>query len=240
MSSYQTTPFKQPPQLLVAGTPSYVFGSYDDRSSPTAGTIISDSAVTTTGTVTFQILDGNAPSAGDKITVRGTANGSGNFNVTNATILTATTTGDGICTVTYTISSSTVAANTPDVGQVLIPRIEIGETIAAVGGVYTSVPVAAPFINSVTQQGRTVIATATFPTPAGIVAPTSGNVWLQGANFDIDAQYMDLAAIAGAGSPSFGPSGEVGDDIAAFRFYRLQARGLAGGTNPQINGKILA
>lgn len=216
MPSYVTSPFKQSPALLVSGTPTYLLGSYDDRSSPTFGYIISDAGVTTTATVVFQIVSGNIPLVGDKVTVRGAAN-SVNFNVTNATVLTVSCTDAGVCTITYAISSTTQGV-TADGGQVEIPRSEIGET-AANG---SSVPAAAPFNNPNMQQGRTVTATVTFPTP-----PTTAQVWLQGAQFDIDSEYEDIGLVNGIGSfGATGPSLHVAD--LAFRFYRFNERAVTG------------
>lgn len=217
MPSYVTSPFKQSPVLLVSGLPTYLFGSYDDRSSPTFGYIQTDAAVTTTATVVFLIVSGNAPAAGEKITVRGAAR-SVNFNVTNGTILTASTTDAGVCTVTYAITSTTLST-LADGGQVEVLRSEVGETYA--NG--SSVPAAAPFNNPNMQQGRTVTATVTFPTPA-----TGGSVWLQGALFDVDDQYEDIVLINGLGSLSgaSGPSEHVAD--LAFRFYRFNIRAVTG------------
>src|ERR1039458_3961572 len=114
MSLYVESPFKQNPTLLVQGRPEYTFGSWQDRTGPTFGYVVSDSAVTTTGTLTFRVASGNVPAVGSLITVVGTTNGSGNLNVTNAQILSAVTTDAGISTVTYAITSSTVATGTPD------------------------------------------------------------------------------------------------------------------------------
>ena len=83
---YIKSPFKPTPTLLVQGRPEYVFGSWNDKTAPTQGYIISDSAVTTTATVTFQVVSGNTPVVGSLITVVGAAN-SVNYNVTNAQIL---------------------------------------------------------------------------------------------------------------------------------------------------------
>lgn len=216
MPAYQQTPFKNPPALLVSGTPTYLWGSFDDRSSPTFGYIITDAGVTTTATVVFQIVSGNVPLVGDKVTVRGAAN-SANFNVTNATVLSVSCTDAGVCTITYAISSTTQGA-TADGGQVEIVRSEIGET--AVNG--ASVPAAAPFNNPNMQQGRTVTATVTFPTP-----PTTAQVYLQGAQFDIDAEYEDLGLVNGIGSFGVtGPSLHVAD--LAFRFYRFRSAFVTG------------
>src|ERR1700758_782888 len=152
MSAYIKSPFKQPPQLAVAGTPAYLIGSYNDKTGPTFGYIQTDATNgTTTATVVFQITQGNAPAVGDLITVVGAAN-SANFNVTNVAIATVSTTAAGVCTVTYTITSTaTPTTQTADGGQVIIPRPEVGETIAAA---YQSVPVARPFNNANIQEGQ--------------------------------------------------------------------------------------
>lgn len=227
MPLYQTTPFKASPALLIAGIPYYVFGSFDDKSSPTQGNVISDSGSTTTATLTFRILSGNAPAVGELITVVGTSNDSGHFNVTNATIATATTTDDGICTVTYTKASGTVATAS-DAGQVIIPRIELGE--ALVNGTAT-VPVAVPSTQLMANQSKTVNATVKFTG-----APTSATAYLQGAIFDVDSEYEDLGIIANAGSPTTGPTLEIAD--SAYRFYRVRFANVVGGASPKAIAKI--
>lgn len=216
MPAYQTTPFKQSPALLVSGTPTYLLGSYNDLTTDTYGYITSDSAVTTTATVVFQIVGGNIPTVGSKVSVRG-ASRSANFNVTNGTILTVSTTDAGVCTITYAITSTSLAV-AADAGEVRIPQPEVGETIANV----SSVPAAAPFNNPNMQQGRTVTATVTFPT-----SPTTAQVYLQGAQFDIDAEYEDIGLVNGTGSfGTTGPSLHVAD--LAFRFYRFNCRAVTG------------
>lgn len=129
MPYYVSSPFRPPVKLLVAGTASYLFGKYDDKTGDTFGYVQSNSAVTTTGTLVFRIVSGNVPVVGAKITVVGCGN-SNNFNTTNATLLSVSCTDAGICTVSYAVSS-TNQASTPDGGEVLIPQPEIGEALAA-------------------------------------------------------------------------------------------------------------
>ncbi len=209
MSVYITSPFKPSPQLAVAGTPSYLFGSYNDKTGPTLGYVISDSAVTTTGTVTFQIVSGNIPIVGALITVVGTANASGNFNVTNATILTVSTTDAGVCTVTYAISSSTVALGTADSGQVSVPQPEIGETIAAATA---SAPVATPYNNPEMQEGKSLSATITLPNTGTLSSVTAV---LQGADFDIDAEYRTVHTFTTTGAANNRYNFQSGEDVIA-------------------------
>jgi hypothetical protein len=245
---YVKSPFKPSPTLLVQGRPEYVFGSYNDKTAPTTGNVISDSAVTTTGTLTFQILSGNIPAVGSLITVVGTANGGGNFNVTNAQILTAVTTSAGICTVTYAITSSTVAAGTPDGGQVIIPQPELGDILAAFPA--SSVPVVCPASPS-QQSGKSLSATVKLPAQQLGVASTltAVTIVIQGANFDEDAQYNTIGTLTAAGTSVGGPnvydwqsgqgdtatgtlaSGSV--NLPNFKFYRLQVSG-ATGTGPVV------
>src|ERR1700681_1493389 len=98
MPAYQSTPFKEPVKLVITGHPEYLWGSWNDRTGPTYGHIITDAAVTTTATVVFQIASGNAPIAGSLITIRGASN-SVNFNVVNAVVISAVTNMDtGVCT----------------------------------------------------------------------------------------------------------------------------------------------
>ncbi len=218
MSQYVTSPFKQPPVLLVAGMPSYLYGSFDDKSSPTQGNVLTNAAATTTATLVFQILSGNAPSVGDKITVVGCAN-STNFNVTNANVATVSTTVAGVCTVTYAISS-TSQATTADGGQVIIPRSEVGEALQ--NG--ASVPAAKPFNNALVEQSEVVMCSVSFP-----VLPKTCNVYLQEALVDLDAEYSNIAQVASVsnsvanGSVVFPTSVEV-----AGRFYRFAVSGLIG------------
>ncbi len=165
---YVKSPFKPTPTLLVQGRPEYVFGSWNDNTGSTLGNIISDSAVTTTATVTFQILSGNAPAVGSLITVVGAAN-SANFNVTNAQIITASTTSAGVCTVTYAITSSSVPAGTPDGGQIVIPQPELGDILSSFAA--SSVPVCCPESPS-QQSGKSLSATVKLPAQKGGVDST--------------------------------------------------------------------
>ena len=242
MSQYVTSPFKASPQLAVAGTASYLLGSYNDKTGPTFGNVISDSAVTTTGTLTFNIIAGNIPTVGSLITVVGTANASGNFNVTNATILTVSTTAAGVCTVTYAITSSSVAVGTADSGQVQIPQPEVGETVSSAP--YSSVPVARPFNNPNIQEGQSLTATLNLGT--GLSAVTA---YLQGADIDLDSEYVNIhefGAALGTGVVSFqsgqdtpataGAANPGGAPVLNYRFYRFSITAATG--SGAVSGKI--
>ena len=240
MSLYQKTPFRATPTLLVQGRPEYTFGSWQDRTGPTLGNIISDGAVTTTATLTFVVTSGNLPAVGSLITVVGAAN-SANLNVTNAQILTLVSTPAGSVTVTYAITSSTIAAGTPDSGQVIVPQPELGDVLSSFPA--SSIAVACPSSPG-NQSGKSLSATVKIPAQQLGVASTLSavTVLIQGANFDEDAQYNTIGTITAAGTASGGPnvydwqsgqgnsgtlaSGDV--DLINFRFYRLQVSAATG------------
>lgn len=233
MSYYVTSPFKPTPASLQGGKPEYLWGSFDDRSAPTSGPVLQTSTNgTTTATLTFQIVAGNIPSIGDLITVIGTANGSGNFNVTNVQVLSVTTTNSGVCTVTYTIpTTATPTSPTADVGAVLIPRIELSENLH--NG--ASVPVAVPAQNPVPNQGRIITVVVSFPT-----VPQNAQIFLQEAIKDQDSEYNTIATVAVIANSVISPtSGNVFSTAVEVngRFYRLLATGVTG-VGGSIIGKI--
>lgn len=241
MPQYITSPFKPPVQLLVPGTPSYVLGSYNNRTGPTLGNVISDSGNGTTGTVVFQILSGNAPVQGALITIVGTANSAGAFNVTNAKITAVTTDmNSGISTVSFL--SATVQASTPDGGQVQIPQPEIGEMVFT----GASFPVNSSYSTASPDQGKVITVEVSFPT----IPTTVTGVFLQGANQDIDSEYADISGpittvVAGVVTPAGSGSWNSGQGTTGtiqavnqlnFRFYRLRVAGVVGAGT--IVGKI--
>jgi len=237
---YVKSPFKASPTLMVQGKPEYAFGSYNDKCGPTLGNVISDSAVTTTATLVFQIISGNAPAAGSLITVVGAAN-SPNFNVTNAQILTASTTAGGVCTVTYTITSTSQGV-LADGGQVIVPQPELGDALTSAGG--ASIPVTCP--NSPgNQSGKSLSATVKLPAQQGGVSSTLSavTVVIQGANVDADDQYNTIGTIATSVSQPSTTDWQSGQGFSSttsntpavgnvnlpnFRFYRLNVTGATG------------
>ena len=228
MPVYQKTPFKPTPNLLTSGRPSYLLGSLNDKTSNTQGYVISDSAATTTGTLKFQITAGYALQTaslnGEQITVVGTANSAGVFNVSNATILTAVTDVlTGICTVTYTISSTT-QATTADFGQVICTVPEVPETVATFSSnAAASAPVAVPFNNPDPSQGRVLTAVVNV---TGTFNSQTVTVDIQEALQDLDSEYATIAPAAGGTSSHLFTSGSAGTGVATYtflsgRFYRF-------------------
>jgi hypothetical protein len=259
MSFYLKTPYKPVPTLLIQGTPEFVYGSLNDKVGPTFGYIISDSAVTTTATVTFRIVSGNIPTPNSLVTVVGAAN-SANLNVTNGTIITATTTDAGISTITYAVTSSTIAAGTADAGQVYIAVPEVPDNLTAsiVSNLATnagaSVPVAAP-VGS-TSIGRSISVTVNLLANSTTYASnlTGVTVVIQGANKDRDDYFNTIGTITASGAAGnvYGWQSGQGTDkstgtgvladgdvnLPQFLFYRLNVTGATGAG--YLTGSIIA
>lgn len=253
MSFYTLSPFKAPPRLMIQGTPEYLFGSFPTDVAPTQGYVLSDSAVTTTATITVKITQGNVPLPGSLITVIGTANSAGAFNSTNATLLTvsaAQSPDSGIYSFTYAISSTT-QATTADAGMFIIQQPEVGDvlTSAIVGALpISSAPVVSP-VGAPNSIGKSLSATVTLPAASAAIPNTlaSVTVVLQGANVDLDGQYNTLATLAtaiaagtsvdwqsGQGNTSTGTLAAGSVALPNFRFYRAQVSTGATGTGPII------
>jgi hypothetical protein len=236
MPVYVASPFKPPVQLAVAGTPSYLIGSYNDKTGPTIGSIITDAAVTTTATLVFRILSGNVPKTGSLITVVGAAN-SANFNVTNVAVTVISVTDAGIATVSYAITS-TSQGTLADGGQVIIPQPEVGETVAAA---YKSAPVARPFNNPNINEGQSLTATINLGSGLSGVAAT-----LEGADFDVDTEYVTVHTFGTSGLSSFqsgqdtpataGAANPGGANQLNWRFYRFNISAVTG--SGSVIGKI--
>lgn len=242
MSFYQTTPFKAPVDLLIQGTPEYVLGSLNVKTSDTFGYVQSDSGTGATSTVVFRIVTGNIPIPGSLVTIVGTANASGAYNVTNATVLTVVTTDAGICTITFAGSGSSASAS--DGGQVKIPQVEIGDNLTA--GIVAALPISSVPVAGVvgaTTVGRSMSATVTFPANTAAFPSTlsATTVVIQASNVDRDDHYNTIGTItaAGAAGSTYDWQSGQGDtatgtlaagsvDLLSFRFYRLQVVSATG------------
>lgn len=253
MSLYVKSPFKPSPKLLVMGTPEYAFGSWNADIAPTQGNILSTAGNGTTTTYVVQILSGNIPVVDSLMTVVGTANAAGAYNLTNAPILTvsAPTVPDaGIYSITVAGAGTSAAAT--DAGQFYVFVPEVGDVLlsatpAASGPVCS--PVAPP--NSV---GKSLSVTVKLPasTTANPSTLSGITVVVQGANVDADSEYSTIGTVVTAGSAGNTyewQSGQgVNDDstgvlagdavnLINFRFYRLNVT-VVTGAGPII-GKLM-
>ena len=250
MGFYISSPFKAMPAVLTPGTPKYVLGSFNDKTGPTLGTILFDSGDGTTSTVTFQIQSGNIPITDTLVTIVGSVNSAGGYNVTNAQVLSVTqvdTPDDGVYTITF--SGSGTSAKTADSGQLIIQQREIGNVLSTATATSEPVTIGAAGPNS---NGKSLSVTVKLPAtstanPSTLAAVT---VTIQGANLDLDSEYNDIGTVVAAGSAGHTYDWQSGQGDTAtgtlaagsvlapnFRFYRLSITG-ATGSGPII-AKIL-
>jgi hypothetical protein len=238
MSFYVTSPFKATPTLLVAGRPEYVFGSFQDKTGPTTGYVISDSGNGTTSTVVFQITSGNIPAVGSLVTIVGTANAAGAYNVTNVQIASEVVTDQGVCTITFLGAGSSASAQ--DAGAVQIPQPELGDSLTT--STASSVPVTSPASPN-QQSGKSLSVTVTLPSQQlGVTSTLSAvTVVIQGANQDLDASYNTIGTIgtalaagsvtdwqSGQGNTGTGTLASGSVNLPNFRFYRLRVTAATG------------
>lgn len=224
MPAYVAAPPGPFPTLLEAGDIGYAFGS--KPTGPTRLLQVTKVALTSNvATVNVTMREGNIPAIGDLITIQGTANTSGLFNVTNATLtgvtIDATT---GIGTVTFALTHADVTAAV-DAGQAYVPVSEVGES-AANG---SSAAFAIQEVTGVNQTGRTITWTTKYPS-----APAAATATLQGAIVDQDSEYGDLDST----TTLTGTNRSVVS--VNEKFFRVKLSGVSGGSSPTIVARVYA
>lgn len=212
-------------QCLTPGVPAYAFGS-KNLITPTTLLQITNVALTSNvATVTVLVREGNIPAVGSLISITGTSNTSGLFNVTNKTITAVSiNSSTGIGTITFALSHADVVS-AANAGQGYVPVPEVPE--AAVSGNKSQ----AFAIQNTIGRGYGISWAYTYPS-----APVSGSIQLEGAINDVDGEYTLI------GTAQTGVSGYV--EVFAtlpelVNFVRLNQTALSGGTNPTVIGKIL-
>ena len=205
------------PPLLQPGVNGYAFGSFD-ASSPTSLLEITNLSVSGNVATALVILrEGKVPTVGALLTIRGTTISSGVFNVNNVAVATVSidaTTAIGF--ITFILVNSDVAA-TPDTGMAYVPVPEVGETLAA----GASQAFAVPDYAGDNENGKTITWSTSYPS-----APSSVTMQLQGAMFDVEAEYKTLDS-------STTTSGEMRSlNLRVYRFLRVKCVSPTGGTSP--------
>ena len=217
------------PQLVQKGVAAYVFGSLNALQGDTRGYVTQTALASNVGTVTVSINFGPIPKVNDIITIWGTAQQSGLFNVTRALItavsITATT-GQG--TITFALTGSNQSA-TADAGAFLTEPGEISETLAA--NASQSCLIQAPSGDS----QFTVPIAVTFP---GGVLPTALTTTLQVALRDVDAEYTNTTTAVTVAATAYTAGPVVQATLQRGYFYRLKNSGLTAGSATGIIGKI--
>ena len=231
MPAYILSPFKPAPVLLIPGMPTYLWGSFNDKTGPTQGVVLADSGNGAIATVKFLITSGNVPVAGSLVTIVGSANGAGGFNITNQIILTVSAAAypdAGVYTITFANATASGAAS--DAGQLIIPQPEVGEALTTT----TSAPVVMPYGNSTYNQNQGLTAVVSFPS-----IPTSVVISLQQAVQDKDSEYQTIATVATVAGGVVTGSPQITVDPTLGRFFRFSNGSVVGGTSPTIVAKLL-
>lgn len=225
MPAYILSPFKPTPNAISPGMPTYLWGSFNDKTGPTVGQVLSDSGNGTTSTVVIRILGGNVPIVSTLsvplITIVGSANAGGAYNVTNATILSisaAASPDEGVYTVTF--AGTGVSTSAQDSGLFQIPQPEVAEVLVT----GASIPAVMPYniFNANMNQGITVV--------VGFVGtlPTAAVINLQQAVQDLNSEYANVAVVATVAGSAITVGPQITVDPTLGRFFRLNTTGLTG------------
>jgi len=222
MPPYSASPFQPNPVLLQPGQPGYAFGSFAEHLPDTRMQVTTTARAASVATVGVKILEGNAPAVGSLITIIGTTQAAGAFNVTNAALTAVTIDAVlGTGTVQFAIGAGTTA-QAADFGTAMVPTPEVGEALTNTASQSFAVPEPA----GANTNPKTITWSTAYPT-----APATVTMVLQGSLFDIDSQYQTL-------DTSTSTTGEERVFTStAFRFLRLKASGVTG-ASPTCIGKI--
>jgi hypothetical protein len=180
MPSYNSTPGNNvPTALALEGQLNYAFGS-KPQSPTTQLQITKTAAAGGTVTLNVNVVAGNTPLVGQLITVTGTTQNSGNFNVTNVPITGVSLNNKGVGTVTFAGAGSVASA--ADAGMAYVPAAYSFESMTAASQAFAMPRTAGPNDNAMTVNWETVYQTA----------PGAIQVALQVANDDTDSSYQTI------------------------------------------------
>jgi hypothetical protein len=216
MPLYNKSPFAAAVRLLYAGVVEYLFGSWPQDVSPTKMYVTSVANTATVATLGVTVYEGNIPAVGSLISVQGTQQQAGAYNVTNAPLTAVAIAANGTGTVSFALVA-TLQATTADAGISITPQPVLAETIVA----GASVAVAMSNNSFGGDLDNTVTAMALFP-----VIPTTATVSLQGAMFNNDADFITLGTIATVAGSAVTANGL--NLVANYLFYRALVSGLTG------------
>ena len=205
-------------QLLQKGVPAYLFGNLNMLQGNTQGYVTQTAIATNVATVSVSINQGPTPKVGDLITLWGTAQQSGLFNVTRVVITAVSiTAATGAGTISFALTGTNQSA-IADTGAFLT---EPGETAETVTLNYASQAVLVQAPQGDSQF--TLPFSVSFPT-----LPTAATVDLQAALKDSDTWTTivpGIAVVAGS-SQTIGPFGQV--TLQRGYLYRFLVSALTG------------
>ena len=210
------------PELLQKGVPAYLFGGLNMLQGNAMGRVTQTALATNVGTVSVSIGQGPMPKVGDLITVWGTSQQTGLFNVIRAVITAVSITGStGAGTISFALTGTNQSA-TADPGAFLCEPGESYETLSN-NSFSQAVLVQAPEGDS----QFTLPLAVTFDT-----IPTAVTVTLQVAIRDIAAEYTNTttAVVVASSAYTTGKGPVVEATLERGYFYRVAVTGLTGGS----------
>jgi hypothetical protein len=128
MPAYSLNPLQRI-KLALPGLPVYLFGSLAQTTAPTRMTVSNVALTSNVATLTVQIIEGNIPIVGALVSVTGTQQASGAFNVSQVALTGVTinaTTGAG--TITFALTHANVGS-VADSGLAVAPQPVVPEAI---------------------------------------------------------------------------------------------------------------
>lgn len=210
MPFYPTNPNGIRALLALPGSVTYVLGS---RAADGGVMYITSVAIASdVASVGVSSWSGNLPVVGTKITIAGTSQSSGAFNVTNATLTGVTLNAAGVGIVTFALTAANLAT-TADGGTLSFVPQTTGETIAD----GATIPVSPAF-----NQGRSLNNGFYEITADSVTAlPTAATITPQHAIVNEDAAFFTItgAPVATvAGGAITAPGGAFTTDAPFVRF----------------------
>lgn len=234
MPAYSNSAFAPLPEVAIPAKPAYFFGSLPTGTQDTLGRVTNVALTSNVAAVTITIYAGNIPVVGNFITVAGSTNTSGLFNINQAAITAISgTASTGVYTISYALTHANVSS-VADSGMAIIPIAEVPETLAN----STSVAIYVPS-NELRDLGqRSITVATTFPS-----LPTTATVTLYAAiNNNPQAAApewtsMGVVATVAGGVETAGPL--VTFATPAGRFFRVIITSVTGGTLPTVVCKMI-
>lgn len=218
MTAYNNSPFAPTPVLMVGGRTQFLYGGFDDRTSPTKIQVSSVAIASNVATVVGTIVSGNIPTVGSPVYVQGTASDSGAANVNNVALASVTANQTtGLITITYAATGSN-QSTTADAGFALVPLPITYDTLA--NG--SSKQAASAENDPSTSDERAYFAQVFFGT-----IPTACTVTLQGSLVDQDSAYQNLGTVATVAAGAVTLSSAVYSNMN-LKFLRFNVSALSG------------
>lgn len=230
--------FNTLPEVAVSGKPAYFYGSLATDTQDTLAQVTNVALTTNVASVTATIQQGSIPIVGNLISIQGTTNTSGLFNVSNATLTGVTgTASTGIYVFTFALTHANVTSAS-DSGKAIVLIQEVAEALTANASVAIYVPAQEPLNYGV----KTITVSTVFPS-----LPTTATVTLytainnNGIPFGTNGTEwtsMGVVSTVAGGAETVGPLKTF--TTPAGRFFQLAVSSVTGGTSPTIIAKMIS